>query len=179
VYLEPRWKLAVISLVAIGAGVKLLLTDWSLEALVPFVGLLFLTIGALRVVATPSFRGVEGAVAVLGSGGDIAVGLVLLVWPSPTLRIVTAIVGVWILVRSLVDGTIVVTTHRDWAHPWLRVGAEAVEMVLGVVLLLRTGQTVREAGVTIGVISLIEGLLALTAAFEGRRNAMMTVATGH
>jgi hypothetical protein len=56
------WKLAVVATVAVAAGVKMLLTDWTLAGLTAFVALLLVASGALRIVITRSFRGVAGSI---------------------------------------------------------------------------------------------------------------------
>jgi uncharacterized membrane protein HdeD (DUF308 family) len=164
------WKLAVVATVAVAAGVKMLLTDWTLAGLTAFVALLLVASGALRIVITRSFRGLPGAFAALGAGGDVAVGATLLGWPMPTLIVLTLIVGAWIAVRAVVDATIEVATRTKGAH-WLPLFLiTAVQCALGVVLIIRPGGTVRAAGILIGATVALQAGLIFGAAIVGRRS---------
>jgi uncharacterized membrane protein HdeD (DUF308 family) len=165
----PPWKVSVIATVAIAAGVKLLVADWSLAGLSAFVALLLVAIGAMRILATPRFTGLGGALAALGAGGEVAVGAALLAWPRPTLLILAVVLGTWIVARSTVDGTIVITTRAGRSH-WLAAFLVVVaEFILGAVLLTRPGGTARGAAVTVGAATVLQSTLVLAAAWGPRR----------
>ncbi|HWS93583.1 MAG TPA: DUF308 domain-containing protein [Mycobacterium sp.] len=154
---SPPWKLVVTGAVGIVAGVALLSRNWTIATLAAFVGLALLTRGSLHLVASVSFVGFAGAFAVLAVAGDAGVGITALAWPHPTRLSLALLVGVWAVVRAIVGGTIAVTTRAD--HPWwlLSVVVAIIAGVLGVVLIARSGGSVRTTAVTIGLLMLLEG----------------------
>jgi uncharacterized membrane protein HdeD (DUF308 family) len=162
------WKLAVIGAVAIGGGVKLLVTDWPLGELSVFVAMVFVAVGALHIV-TMSFVGVPGALSALGGGGELAVGASLLTWPAPTLLVFAVLTGSWIVVRAVVDATILLAT-RSGRPRWLPLFLGVLmQLALGVVLLLRPGGSIRGAGVILGASAVLAGTLEISGAVGRER----------
>jgi uncharacterized membrane protein HdeD (DUF308 family) len=159
----PPWKLAVIGTVAVIAGVALLLMDWTLPQLTAFVAMFFVGRGALHVV-TMSFEGVPGALSALLGYGEIGVGVLLLVWPSPTLLVVVVVVGVLVLVRSVVDATVVLATRAERMHWRLRLGAAVVELALGVTLIARPAGSLHGTAMTLGVLAVFDGVVEIAEA---------------
>lgn len=164
----PPWKLALIGLVAIAAGIALELVDWTLPQLAAFAAMLFLARGALHVVTT-SFEGVVGALSALLGCGEIAIGVLLLAWPSPTLLVIAVVVGVLALTHGIVDATILLATRRDRPR-WLpRFVAAAAQVALGVALIARPGGSVRGTAVTLGLLAILEGVIELAEGVVGMR----------
>jgi uncharacterized membrane protein HdeD (DUF308 family) len=163
------WKLSAVAAVEVAAGVKLLLSDWSVAGLGPFVALLFVASGALRIVITRSFTGLSGALTALGAGGDLAIGGALLAWPKPTLSVLALLVGSWIVIRGAVDATIAVATRADYAR-WLPAFLVVVaQLLLGVALLVRPIDTARAASAIVAVTALLQAALIVAAAFSRQR----------
>jgi uncharacterized membrane protein HdeD (DUF308 family) len=172
----PTWKVAVIAAVMIAAGVKLLLTNWSLDALSVFVAMVFIAAGALHIV-TLSFVGLPGALSALGGGGELAVGATVLAWPAPTLLVLRLLAGSWILVSGVADATVLLATRverRRWLLPFL--GA-LVRVALGVILLLWPGVTAQGVGAVLGTAAVLGGTVGLSAV-GGRRRAQRPRAPG-
>jgi uncharacterized membrane protein HdeD (DUF308 family) len=150
----PPWKVALIGGVAVVAGVALAVRDWSLTELVVFVAVFFVGRGALHVV-TLTFEGVGGALSALLGAAEIAIGIVLLAWPSPTLLVVAAVVGGLVLVSAVVGGTVALATRAE--QRWqLAFAVAVVELALGVTLIARPGGTIRGVAITLAVIAFVE-----------------------
>jgi len=73
------WKLGAIGAMTVVGGMALLSTDWNLEQLIAFVVMLFVARGTVHLAGVPGWTGLSGAMSALYGGGEIAVGLVLLV----------------------------------------------------------------------------------------------------
>jgi uncharacterized membrane protein HdeD (DUF308 family) len=123
----PPWKLAVIGVVAVIAGLALLLVDWTLTELAAFAAMLFVARGALHIVTT-SFEGLAGALSALLGCGEVGVGVALLAWPPPTLLALVLVVGSWVLLSGVVEATIVLATRADSPHWRLRFSSAMVEV---------------------------------------------------
>jgi len=162
------WKLALVGTVSVVAGAALLLVDWELAQLAAFVAMFFVARGALHAV-TASFDGAAGAISALQAGGEIAVGVLLLVWPQPTLLVVAVVVGACVAVVATVDATLVLTTHADRNLWQLRFGADVVQLALGIALITRLGGTVDAAAVTLGAIAVVAGAIEIAAALAPAR----------
>ena len=173
----PPWKLALVGTVAMIAGLALLFVDWNIDQLATFVAMLFLARGALHIVTT-SFTGREGALSALIGCGEIAVGLATLAWPSPTLLVLVVIVGVWALVRGIVDATVVLATRAGHGRWIIRVMAAILEIALGVALVARPGGTIRDAAVTLGLLVVLEGALEISVAVGRGRHEPEVRGTG-
>jgi uncharacterized membrane protein HdeD (DUF308 family) len=170
---SPPWKIAIIGMVAIIAGVAMLLVDWSLDALVAFVAMFFVARGALHLV-TMSFSGVAGALSALRGGGEVGVGIVLLVWPAPTLLVLVVVVGTWVVVCGVVAATIVLATRADRTH-WLSQFVVAVgEAALGATLIARPGGTVAGVAITLGVLGVLKGLVDISVAITQARGQRLS-----
>lgn len=162
------WKLAVAGCVAIASGVALLRVDWSVEQLAVFVAFTFVARGALHLV-TLTFEGVDGALAALRAGSELAVGVVLLAWPSPSIEVVAVVVGVIVLVYAVTTGTIAVATRADERGWKLELASTLAEAALGVVLLVNSRASVHTIVVTLAVLALVTGGTEVVAAVFRRR----------
>lgn len=164
----PPWKVAVIGAVAVTAGCKLLVVDWTLAQLTAFVAMLFIARGALHIVTT-SFDGMPGALSLLLGLGEIAVGMILLVWPAPTLLTIVVVVGVWTVGRAITITTNLLATRRE--HPQWRIllVPAALELVLGGLLFSRASGSVRDVAVVIGVVMIVEGAAEFLMAIDAKR----------
>ena len=164
------WKLAVTGGVGIVAGVALVSVDWTLASLAAFAG--FALRGTGRVVPghVGVVSGLAGAFAVLEVAGDVGVGITAIAWPDPTLLSLAVLVGSWAILHAIVGGTIAVTTPAEHP-PWpLSLVFAISELVVGVIVIGRPGDSVRGVAVTIGLLALLEGTREIAeAAFRSRR----------
>jgi uncharacterized membrane protein HdeD (DUF308 family) len=172
--------MAVIGAVALAAGCALIIGNWTVPQLAAFVGLLFIARGALHVVTT-SFDGMSGALSALLGLGEVAVGLILLVWPSPTVFVIVVVVGVWTLTHAITLGTNILATRQQRPHARVLLVPPLVELAGGVALFARASGTVRDVAVVIGALMIVDGvaelLLALPTKRHDRRIAVPVIAS--
>jgi uncharacterized membrane protein HdeD (DUF308 family) len=144
------------------------IVNWTVPQLAAFLAMLFIARGALHLVTT-SFEGMAGALSALLGLGEVAVGLVLLIWPSPTLLVIVVVVGVWTVIRAVTLGTNILATRRLHSHVRLLLIPPVVEVAAAVLLFARAPGTVREVAVIIGAVMMIDGVTELLLAMEAKR----------
>ncbi|MGL3150104.1 HdeD family acid-resistance protein [Microbacterium sp. A82] len=119
------------------------------------------------VTPKPAFTGIRTA---LGVGGVLAliVGVLILVWPGRTAIVVAAIIAIYALVAGLVYACLGVFSKGLGA--WSRVGhivLGAVFVIAGIVAFANLSQTTVALavllGVMVGVMWIVEGVVALSA----------------
>jgi uncharacterized membrane protein HdeD (DUF308 family) len=176
----PAWKIALIGAVAVTAGCALVVLKWTVPQLAPFLAMLFIGRGALHVVTT-SLNGMAGALFVLLGLGELSVGVVLLVWPSPTLLVVVVVVGVWTVARAVTLGMNLAATRRQFSQLRFVLIPPLLEIAIGVALFARASGTARDVAVIIGALMIIDGgtelLLAAEAKRHGRRALPLVVSS--
>jgi uncharacterized membrane protein HdeD (DUF308 family) len=165
----PPWKLAVIGMVAIIAGLALFSIDWTLAELAAFVGMFFVARGALHIVTT-SFDGLAGALSALLGWGEVAIGVTLLAWPTPTLLVFAVLVGSWVLAHGIVAMTVVLATRAARAQWQLGALSAIVDITLGVILITRPGGSVGGTAVTLGLLAVLVGALEIAMSIARRHN---------
>ena len=100
---------------------------------------------------------------------NIALGVVILAWPEPTLRVIAALIGIWLLVSGIVLMVGAVANHDTLPLWGVTLGAGIVSSVLGIWALRRPGQTLTVIIVLVGIWAIVMGSLELVAAFEVKR----------
>ena len=166
----PPWKLAVIGAVAVIAGIALFLVDWTLAQLAAFAAMLFVARGALHIVTTSSFEGLEGALSALLGGGEAGIGIALLAWPDPTLLVLVLVVGSWVLLSGVVSATIVLATRADSPQWRLRLSSIVIDVALGGTLIARPGGSVSGTAVTLGALAAFQGVVEVSTAIARMRH---------
>ena len=161
--IRSLWKSAIIGTVTVIAGIALVLGTWALDELVAFVAMFMVARGALHIV-TMSFEGATGALAALQGGGEVGVGLLLLIWPSPTLTVLVVVVGTWVIVRAVVAATLVAATRLERVGWRLQFMASLVEVAFGVALIARPSGSVESTAWILGALAVFDGLLEIVAA---------------
>ena len=161
------WKSAIIGMVTVIAGIALLLGTWSPAELVAFVAMFFVARGALDIVTT-SFEGVTGALAALQGGGEVGVGLLLLIWPSQMVLVVV-VVGTWVIVRAVFAATIVAATRTERVGWKFQFMASIVEVAFGVALITRRTGSVESTAWILGALAVFEGAFEIVAAVSFTR----------
>jgi uncharacterized membrane protein HdeD (DUF308 family) len=168
------WKAALIAGVAIAGGCALVIVDWTLPQLGAFLGMFLVARGALHLVTT-SFEGMPGALSALLGLGELAAGVLLLVWPSPTALVIVVVVGVWIVTRAVTLGATILATNEDHRRPPLLVVLPALELAGGIALFARASGRVRDVAVVIGVLMILDGITELLFALEAKRRRRTAV----
>jgi len=176
----PAWKVAVIGAVAVTAGCAFVIVKWTVPQLAAFLAMLFIARGALHLVTT-SFEGMPGALSALLGLGEVAVGLVLLIWPSPTVLVIVVVVGVWTIARAVTLGTNILATRHQHPHVRLLLVPPVLELAGGLVLFARASGSVRDIAIIAGAVMIVEGVTELLFAIEttrrDRRGAVPSVAS--
>ena len=159
------WVLLVTGLISVVAGGIILLTDWSVDDLAVFIGVLLILRGIFVLFSVPidgAFRGWSIAMGVL----EMLVGFAVLVWPGPTLLVVAFVIGWYVLFAGImtISGSV---AGRGFLPYWgLMLAFGIVETVLGFWLLSRPGLTLVAAVLAIGLWTIVYGVVQITLAFE-------------
>jgi uncharacterized membrane protein HdeD (DUF308 family) len=164
----PPWKMAIIGAVAVVAGCALLMRDWPLAELTLFVAMVFVARGALHLV-TMTFEGVSGALAALRGYSEVGIGVVLLVWPHPTLLVLGIVVGAFVVVRSTVAATVELATRGDLPYWQLHFASDVIEIALGVAIIARPDGSVHGTTVTLAVLGIFTGVVEIAWAAAQKR----------
>ncbi len=83
--------------------------------------------------------------------------MVILVWPEPTLRVIAALIGIWLLVAGIVLMAGAVANHDTLPLWGVTLGAGIVSAVLGIWALRRPGQTLSVIIVLVGIWAIVMG----------------------
>lgn len=96
----------------------------------------------------------------------IAFGIILLVWPASTLRVFAYLIGALALIIGAVETiwSIVLLVQKEKA--WLLLVRGLVSLLIGLLLVLRTGFTFAVVVVIIAVWEIVVGFVELVVAFE-------------
>ena len=161
---EPYWlnPATIKGTLAILAGLTLLLAPSA------SVLLLRIVIGAALVISGVSdlwfkARGRdEGKIrGVLESVISIAAGIVLLVWPGATVRVLTVIVGAYLAVRGVAAIGASITQRRR-GEPWIiDITRGFSQIALGVIVLIIPQAAILEVLVSLAVVAIIIGAITL------------------
>jgi uncharacterized membrane protein HdeD (DUF308 family) len=111
---------------------------------------IFLVMGLLSIVATPPVDGAPRTWAIGAGVVNMALGVILLAWPEPTLRVIAALIGIWFLIAGLVLIVGAVANHDTLPMWWVTLVAGVLSSVLG-------------------IWAIVMGTLEVVAAFEVKR----------
>jgi uncharacterized membrane protein HdeD (DUF308 family) len=159
------WTLLVTGLISIVAGGLILLIDWTVSDLAIFIGTLLILRGLFVMFSLPldgSGRGWSVAAGVL----EIAVGVAVLVWPDPTLLVIAAFIGWWVLFSGVmtIAGSVGMRRVLPYWGVFLAVGI--VETLFAFWLLARPGLTLVAAVLAIGFWSIFYGVVQIAMGIE-------------
>ena len=162
------WVFLIMGTLSVIAGVILLEVDWTLTHVAYFVGAIFIVRGLFDLGTRP----VDGAPRSwsIGTGIiNIAMGVILLAWPQPTLRVIAAIIGIWLLIAGLTLFVGGIANHGEDSLWWVTMSTGAISIVLGIWALRRPGLTLSIIIVLVGIWAILMGTLEIAAAFEVKR----------
>jgi uncharacterized membrane protein HdeD (DUF308 family) len=159
------WVLLLSGVVSIVAGGIILLVDWSLGDLAVFLGALFIVRGVLNMFSLPLDGSVRGWAVALGLL-EVGVGIAVLVWPDPTLLVIAAFIGWWVLFSGIMTITGSVSARRLLPYWGVFLGLGILEAVLGIWLLYRPGITLLATVLGIGLWSIFYGIVLAMAAID-------------
>jgi len=159
------WVLLLSGIVSIVAGGIILLVDWSLNDLAIFLGVLFIVRGVFNMLSLPLDGSVRGWAVALGLL-EAGVGIAVIVWPDPTLYVIAAFIGWWILFSGVMTVVGSVTARRILPYWGLFLALGILEAVVGVWLLNRPGLTLLATVFAIALWAILYGIVLTTAAIE-------------
>ena len=170
------WVPLVAGLVSIGFGIAILVSDWTVHALVVVTGIA-LVVRGLAVAFHPSLA-VEGAHERLGAGFlTIVAGALLIFWPKPTLLVLATVFGICIALSGCFHIVVCVARRKEMAQWGIGLGLGVLELLLGIWVMRRPDVTLSIVVTVIGLWTVISGVIYCVQAFE-IRNAAREYAEG-
>ena len=159
------WLLLGAGIVSVVAGGIILSLDWSVGDLAVFVGA-FLIVRGLLTAFSPSLDGTMRGWSIALGVLEFAIGIAVWVWPSPTLYVVAAWIGWYVLFSGVMTIAGSIST-RDVLPYWgLALALGIVEVVLAFYLLGQPGITLVATVFAIGLWSILYGVVQILLSFE-------------
>jgi uncharacterized membrane protein HdeD (DUF308 family) len=159
------WALFLSGIVSIIAGALILLIDWTVADLAVFLGALLICRGIFTMFGLPLDGSARGWTIGLGFL-EVAVGIAVLAWPAPTLLVIAAVIGFWVLFNGVMTITASVGARRILPYWGLFLALGAVETILSFWLLSRPGLTLVATVLAIGLWTLIYGVILTIVSVE-------------
>jgi uncharacterized membrane protein HdeD (DUF308 family) len=159
------WALFLSGVVSIVAGALILLIHWSVADLAVFLGALLVCRGIFTMFSVP----LDGSARrwAIGLGLlEAAVGIAVWVWPGPTLLVIAAVIGFWVLFSGVMTITGSVSARRILPYWGVFLALGVVETILSFWLLTRPGVTLVATVIAIGLWSLIYGVILTVVAVD-------------
>jgi uncharacterized membrane protein HdeD (DUF308 family) len=159
------WLLLVNGLVGVIAGGLILAIDWSVADLAVFIGALLVVRGIFTAFSLPLNSTARVWTVVTGLL-EIGLGVAIFVWPDPTLLVVAALIGWWVLFSGVMTIGGSIAMRRVLPYWGLALALGIVETVLAFYLLGQPGLTLLSAVLAIGIWSIFYGVMEIAVAFE-------------
>ena len=159
------WVLLLSGIVSIVAGGIILLVDWSVNDLAIFLGVLFIVRGVFNMVSLPLDGSARGWAVALGLL-EVGVGIAVVAWPDPTLLVIAAFIGWWILFSGVMTVAGSIGARRIIPYWGLFLALGILEAVVGVWLLNRPGLTLLATVFAIGFWTIVYGIVLTAASIE-------------
>jgi uncharacterized membrane protein HdeD (DUF308 family) len=159
------WVLLLSGIVSIVTGGIILLVDWSVSDLAVFLGALLIVRGVFTMLSLPLDGSTRGWAVAFGLI-EVGLGIAALVWPDPTLLVIAAVIGWWVLFSGVMTivGSVTARRYLPYWGLWLALGI--VEAVLAFYLLEQPGLTLLATVLAIGLWSIIYGIVLTAASVE-------------
>src|SRR5262245_42374823 len=94
------WLLLVNGIIGVVAGGLILAINWTIAGLAVFIGVLLLIRGIFTTFSLPLNSTARGWTVVIGLL-EIGLGVAIFVWPNPTILVVAALIGWWVLLSGV------------------------------------------------------------------------------
>jgi len=161
------WLIAGILWLLLGFLV-LSLRPASITACVILIAIAFWLGGITQLALAFVLEGGWRWLAIIGGTLALAAGIAAIVWPGPTLVVISVFVAWYLLIRGLFDVVIALShTHvRGW---WMTLIAGIVGIALGAWAIGNPDRSVLLLVSIIGIWSIFKGVVDLMASFEYRR----------
>jgi uncharacterized membrane protein HdeD (DUF308 family) len=171
------WVLLVTGLLSVIGGGIILFADWTVSDLILFVGALLVFRGFFTLFSVPLDGSARTWSAVSGLI-ELGVGIAVWVWPGPTLLVLAAFIGWFLLFRGIMTIAGSVSGRSVLPYWGLLLALGIFETAFSFWLLARPGLTLVAAVLAIGLASVFYGVALITLSFELKRlpsNAEHTV----
>jgi uncharacterized membrane protein HdeD (DUF308 family) len=161
------WLLLLNGIIGVVAGGLILAIDWTIADLAVFIGAFLFLRGIFTAFSLPlnsTARGWTVAAGLL----EIGLGVAIFVWPNPTLLVVAALIGWWVLFSGVMTIGGSIATRQVMPYWGLSLALGIVETVLAFYLLGQPGLTLLSAVLALGIWSVFYGVIEVAVAFEVR-----------
>jgi uncharacterized membrane protein HdeD (DUF308 family) len=139
----------------------------TLNVLAIFTGIAFLVGGITEIV--DAFKLQSGYKWLVATSGvfAVAVGIVAIAWPQPTLYVIAVLIG-WYLVLMGIVHVVVALFHTHQQYWWTGLVLGLFEFLIGAWAASYPGKSLRVFATLIGAYALIHGIIEIFAAFVVR-----------
>ena len=163
------WSIVLLNgLVLILAGVLIFSIDWSIRSLSTFLGFVFIAEGVVYALRSGFDSRVRRSNVVTGLL-SIALGIVIIAWPSPGLVALGIVLGAWLIVLGTITISGAFALRRivpDW---WLFLIEGLVAIPLGVLALANPAATLAALVTVGGIWAVAVGVMRVVLSFEIKR----------
>jgi len=143
----------------------------SVQAIVWLFGIFAIVDGVVTIIQGAANRGVPGWTwwVVEGVAG-LAVGVVVVLWPGPTVRVLFLLLAAWLLVLGVVSiiGAVALSRVRDAGWHWA-LAFGLVCTLFAILLIARPQGTLAVFGVLLGLFAFVGGVLNVVSGFAVRQ----------
>jgi uncharacterized membrane protein HdeD (DUF308 family) len=161
-----NWPLLLLNgLLLIVAGVLIFSINWSVRSLATFLGALFILEGISMALTSGIDERVRRA-NVFSGLLSIAVGIAIIVWPSPGIVAVAIFLGAWLIVVGTVTISGSLAARRFLPDWWLLLILGLLEVPLGVLALANPGATLAAIITVGGIWAVAVGVMRVILSFE-------------
>jgi uncharacterized membrane protein HdeD (DUF308 family) len=162
------WVLLVNGIITVVAGGIILFTDWKLDDLAFFIGVVLVFRGLFDMVSVPvdgSSRGWTIASGLL----EFGLGVMVWAWPSPTLLVIAFWIGWYVLFSGIMTISGAIAGRNVIPYWGFMLAFGIAEVLLSFWLLARPGITLVAAVLAIGLWALVAGLMQIVVAIDVKR----------
>jgi uncharacterized membrane protein HdeD (DUF308 family) len=159
------WMLLLNGLVLIVAGVLIFSIDWSVRSLATFIGALFIIEGLTMALTSGIGSRVRQANVISGLL-SIAVGIAIIVWPTPGIVAVAIFLGAWLIVVGTLTISGAFAARRILPDWWLLLITGLLEVPLGVLALANPGATLAALITVGGIWAVAIGVMRVVTSFQ-------------
>jgi uncharacterized membrane protein HdeD (DUF308 family) len=163
--MQPWWTPFVIGALSIAAGCAVLTESWTIQRLAYFAGIFFVVRG-LTIAFNPIYRGTSVLVSVLAAVFGTLAGILLVVWPGPSLLVLAVFIGAWLTVSGAFNILTAVSLRRALPYWVLLLVFGASELLLGMWAMRRPAFSLALTITVVGFWAIITGVALCLLALE-------------
>ena len=162
------WVLAMTGLISVLAGGLVLSINWTVGDLAVFLGAILIFRGFFTMFSLPIDGSSQGWAVALGIL-EVGIGIALWVWPGPTLLVVAAFIGWWVMFSGIMTIAGAITGRGVNPYWGLMLAFGILEVGISFWLLGRPDITLVAALLAIGLWSIVYGIIQMVLAFDVKR----------